>query len=82
MIPAYVVQIIFYLFCAVTVIQIFYYLFFFSRLAFYKPISKNISPTHTIEFDKRLTELREAEIDPSRRMADIDRKNNLLQLKW
>ena len=48
MIPAYVEQVIFYLFCAVTAVQIFYYLFFFSRLAFYKPGSKNISQTHPV----------------------------------
>ena len=41
--------------------------------------------THTsyvIEFDKRLTELTTVEIDPSHRMADVDRKNNKLELKW
>jgi glycosyltransferase involved in cell wall biosynthesis len=48
MIPAYVVQIIFYTFCAVSAIQIFYYLFFFSRLAIYKPNTKNISQTHPV----------------------------------
>lgn len=48
MIPAYVVQIIFYCFCVATAVQIFYYLFFFSRLAFYKPPAKNISQTHPV----------------------------------
>src|SRR5215212_2085100 len=48
MIPAYVEQIIFYSFCAVTAVQVFYYLFFFSRLAFYRPTSKNISQTHPV----------------------------------
>jgi hypothetical protein len=41
--------------------------------------------THTsyvIEFDKRLTELTTAEIDPTYRMADVDRRNNKLELKW
>jgi hypothetical protein len=41
--------------------------------------------THTsyvIEFDKRLTELTTVEIDPSHRMADVDRRNNKLELKW
>lgn len=41
--------------------------------------------THTsyvIEFDKRLTELTIAEIDPSYRMADVDRRNNKLELNW
>jgi glycosyltransferase involved in cell wall biosynthesis len=48
MIPAYVLQIIFYCFCLITAIQVFYYLFFFSRLAFYKPQAKNVSQTHPI----------------------------------
>src|SRR6188508_263629 len=48
MIPAYVGQIIFYCFCAVTAVQLFYYLFFFSRLAFYKTTSKAISQTHPV----------------------------------
>ena len=48
MIPAYVVQMIFYCFCVATAVQIFYYLFFFSRLAFYKPPAKNISQTHPV----------------------------------
>jgi len=41
-------QIIFYSFCLVTAIQVFYYLFFFSRLAFYKSQTKNISQTHPV----------------------------------
>ncbi len=39
-------------------------------------------PTYIITFKHRLTEVTAAEIDPSKRMADIDRKNNLLELKW
>lgn len=39
-------------------------------------------PTYTVEFKRRLTDLKEAEIDPTRRMADIERKNNLLKLNW
>ena len=39
-------------------------------------------PTYILEFKRKLTDLKEVEIDPSRRMADIDRKNNLLQLNW
>lgn len=35
-------------FCAITLLQLFYYLFFFSRLAFHKPKSKNISQTHPV----------------------------------
>jgi hypothetical protein len=38
--------------------------------------------TYTLTFNRRLTELSKVEIDPSYRMADINRKNNLLDLKW
>lgn len=38
--------------------------------------------TYTIETTKKLGEFTSAEIDPSLRMADIDRKNNKLELKW
>ena len=39
-------------------------------------------PTYIVETKRRLTDLRWVEIDPSKRMADIDRKNNLLELNW
>jgi aminopeptidase N len=39
-------------------------------------------PTYTLEFNKRITDVKIAEIDPSKRMADIERKNNLLELNW
>lgn len=48
MIPANVVQIIFYCLCAVTAVQIFYYLYFFSRLAFYKQKLRAVSQTHPV----------------------------------
>lgn len=35
-------------FCIITFIQLFYYLFFFLRLALYKPKSKNILQTHPV----------------------------------
>ncbi len=41
-------EIIFILLCSITVIQIFYYLFFFSRLAFFKNPTKNITQTHPV----------------------------------
>ncbi|MGB5008296.1 MAG: glycosyltransferase [Ferruginibacter sp.] len=41
-------QILFYAFCLVTLVQLFYYLFFFIRLAFYKAKSKAISQTHPV----------------------------------
>lgn len=39
-------------------------------------------PTYIVEFKRRLTDLRRAEIDPSKRMADTDQRSNLLQLTW
>jgi aminopeptidase N len=39
-------------------------------------------PTYVVEFKRRLTDLKEVEIDPTKRLADIERKNNLLQLSW
>ncbi len=41
-------SIIFYTFCAVTLIQIFYYLFFFLRLSIYKSKPKTVSQTHPV----------------------------------
>ncbi len=48
MIPQIVWQIVFYAFCAVTAIQVFYYLFFFIRLAFYKEKAKTTINQHPI----------------------------------
>jgi hypothetical protein len=39
-------------------------------------------PTYEIQTKKRLPEITSIEIDPSQRMADVDRKNNKLVLKW
>ena len=39
-------------------------------------------PTYEISTSKHLTEIVSVEIDPSYRMADTDRKNNKLELKW
>jgi hypothetical protein len=38
--------------------------------------------TYTIETNRKLTDITIAEIDPSQRMADIERRNNRLELKW
>lgn len=46
------------------------------------PSWKWTHPTYTIEFDKRLVDLTTVEIDPTQRMADVDRRNNKLELKW
>ena len=39
-------------------------------------------PTYTIKTAHKLTDVVAVEIDPSQRMADVDRKNNKLELKW
>jgi len=40
------------------------------------------SPTYEISTSRKLTDIVSVEIDPSYRMADVDRKNNKLELKW
>src|SRR5205085_3630688 len=40
--------ILFIIFCSVTFIQVFYFLFFFSRLGFYKPGSRSVTQTHPV----------------------------------
>ncbi len=40
------------------------------------------NPTYTIESNRKLSDIVIAEIDPSRRMADINRKDNKLEIKW
>lgn len=47
-IPPIVWIIVFYAFCAVVTIQILYYLYFFTRLAFYKPKTKTVSVEHPL----------------------------------
>jgi hypothetical protein len=39
-------------------------------------------PTYEIATKKRLSDIVSVEIDPSQRMADLERKNNKLELKW
>lgn len=38
--------------------------------------------TYIVEFKRKLTDLKEAEIDPTQRLADIEKRNNLLHLNW
>ncbi len=38
--------------------------------------------TYTISSAKKLTDVVSVEIDPSLRLADVDRKNNRIELKW
>lgn len=46
------------------------------------PAWKWTHATYTISTTRRLTDIVQLEIDPSQRMADLDRKNNLLKLDW
>ncbi len=39
-------------------------------------------PTYVFEVDKKITDFKVITIDPSQRMADIERKNNRLELPW
>jgi aminopeptidase N len=39
-------------------------------------------PTYTFSISRRLTDVKIIEIDPTQRMADVDRKNNRLELNW
>jgi hypothetical protein len=39
-------------------------------------------PTYTFELNHRLLDIKVVEIDPTQRMADVDRKNNKLELNW
>lgn len=39
-------------------------------------------PTYVVEIKKRLTDLKKVEIDPTKRLADIDQRNNVLQINW
>ena len=39
-------------------------------------------PTYEIGTKRKLTDIVSVEIDPTQRMADIERKNNKLELKW
>jgi aminopeptidase N len=39
-------------------------------------------PTYTIETNRKLADFTIVEIDPSQRLADVERKNNRLELKW
>ncbi|MES1215306.1 MAG: M1 family metallopeptidase [Bacteroidota bacterium] len=38
--------------------------------------------TYVIESNRRLTDITIVEIDPTKRMADMERRNNKLELKW
>jgi aminopeptidase N len=46
------------------------------------PAWKWTHPVYTIETNRRLSDIIAVEIDPSLRMADIDRNNNKLELNW
>lgn len=39
-------------------------------------------PSYVVEFKRPLSALKKLEIDPTKRLADIERKNNVLELNW
>jgi hypothetical protein len=39
-------------------------------------------PLYTFEINRRLTDLKVIDIDPTFRLADVDRKNNKLDIPW
>jgi hypothetical protein len=39
-------------------------------------------PTYTFTTGRKIFDLKVVEIDPSERLADIDKRNNLLNIKW
>jgi len=39
-------------------------------------------PLYVLEVDAKLKDIKKVEIDPSKRMADVERKNNKLELEW
>lgn len=45
-----------------------------------KPDWPWVNPTYTLEIDKRASEIKRIEIDPSMRMADINRENNVYSM--
>ncbi len=46
------------------------------------PAWKWTHPTYEVNTRRRLTDIVTVEIDPSQRMADLERRNNKLELKW
>jgi Peptidase family M1 domain len=46
------------------------------------PAWKWTHANYVVSTPRRLTDIRQIEIDPSQRMADLDRKNNVLKLDW
>ncbi|MBL0056064.1 MAG: M1 family metallopeptidase [Chitinophagaceae bacterium] len=39
-------------------------------------------PTYLVSLKRKLTSVRSAEIDPSKRLADVEQKNNKIELNW
>jgi glycosyltransferase involved in cell wall biosynthesis len=48
MIPVLVGEILFYIFCLIIAVQLFYYLYFFRRVGWYKPKPKDVSLEHPL----------------------------------
>jgi len=65
------------------------YLMFGSKANEYPAMKRTVGepwkwthPTYTIEIEHKLFEVKRIEIDPLQRTADIERRNNMLELKW
>lgn len=39
-------------------------------------------PTYTFTSNRKLTDILQVDIDPSQRLADVERKNNVLRIRW
>jgi hypothetical protein len=39
-------------------------------------------PTYTFTTNKKLADILQVEIDPSQRLADVDKRNNTLKIRW
>ncbi len=39
-------------------------------------------PVYIVEFKRSLRDVKKVEIDPTRRMADVEQKNNVLEIQW
>lgn len=65
------------------------YLMFGSKQAEDPPVPRTVHeswkwthPTYIIEVPRKLSEMKTIEIDPTQRMADIERRNNKLDIPW
>jgi len=48
----------------------------------FKTLFEKIHPAFFLKLKEKVTDITIAEIDPSQRLADLDRRNNKIELKW